>query len=378
MRHQRVRLLAVISGLQGGGAEQQLLMLLRHLDRAQFEPTLCLFSDQGPLRAEVPVDVPVVALGKRSRRDTAAVVARLARVIRHNGPDVILSKMEYTSMLTAAACLISGRSRPLVVAEESVQSIALQRTTYATARRLLIRWSYRRAATIVVPCWGVAADLRDNVKVRASRYDVVPNMVDIDAVHEAARQTPHLQLPENGSPLIVSVGRLVRAKGHADLIDAAAVLRSLGHPCNVVILGEGPERAALGQRAEALDLREHVILPGFVHNPFAVMARADVLVSSSHAESFGNALIEAMALGVPVVSTRVSCGPKEIINDGANGLFATPQDPRDLAEKVRALIVDPDLRTRIVASAREPLRKCYGVETVVRRYERLLTDVAAG
>jgi glycosyltransferase involved in cell wall biosynthesis len=371
----RVRLLAVISTLDGGGAERQMVLLLKHLDRSRFEPTLCLLSNQGPFRDHVPADVPVVSLEKGSRGDAPRVVAQLARLVRQTRPHVILSKLDYTNIVAALANGLSRTSTQLVVVEEAVLSLELPDTRYQRLRRALLQWSYRRSATVVAPSPGVAADLRDNVGVRAPAFDVIPNMVDISAVQRAAKDHARHRFSDSALPLIATMGRLTRSKGQGDLLCAIALLHERC-PCNLLLVGDGDDRGRLETMAHDLGIADHVAFAGFLANPFALVVQADVFISPSYRESFGNAIIEAMALEVPVISTRIPCGPEQTITDGLTGIFAAPGDPRDLAQKIELILSDSVLSSTIAAGGRKLVQTHYDADTVVARYERLLERVA--
>jgi glycosyltransferase involved in cell wall biosynthesis len=371
-----IRLLAVISALEGGGAERQMLLLLEHLDRERFEPTLCLFARKGPFVDHVPTDVPIVELGKATRRDTPAVVARLARLVRRTRPDAILSKLVFTNEVAALANLVSLTRTPLLVVEEAVQSMELPTLSHLRLRRAALRWAYARATSVVAPSPGVADDLRDRVGVRARAFDVIPNMIELEAIQRAGAAPQEHAFSGSALPLVVTMGRLVPEKGQADLLSATALLGER-RPCNLLILGEGEERERLQAAAGELGLGERVAFGGFLPNPFGVLAQADVFVSPSHTESFGNTLIEAMALGVPVVSTRAPVGPEWIVDDGSTGLLAAPHDPADLARKVERVLGDAELRSRLAAGGREAAR-AYDAERVVAGYEQLLERAARG
>ena len=369
-----IRLLAVNASMTGGGAERQLILLLRHLDRARFAPTLCLLEETGPLLAEVPSDVPVDGLDKRSRFDLPRLVKRLARILRRDTPDVVFSKVDYTNTVVALAGALSRADVPLVMSETSVQSRALRDMSFPWVRRTLLRWSYTQAACIVVPSPGVETDLRSTVGVTNDCLHVIQNMVDIAGIRTAARERVDLPFADGPTPLLVAAGRLHPAKGYDDLLLALRLLKGT-RACNLAILGVGPEQARLEKLVVKLGISEHVAFMGFRENPFAVMARADVFVSASHFESFGNTLIEAMTLGVPVVTTRVPAGPEWIVTDNETGIFADPSSPADLAAKIELVLDNGDLRARLGVRASEEAQR-YDVHIVIPAYERVLHEAA--
>jgi glycosyltransferase involved in cell wall biosynthesis len=374
MRHGRLRLIALMSHLGHGGAEKQMAILLRHLDPSQFEMKLWLLAEEGEFLAEVPENVHVVGMGKTAPRDAARVVARMAALLRKECPDVVYSKLGYANLIATAAVHVSGTRVPLILSENSVQSLALPHLSYPRLRRALLKWSYRRARRVIAPSAGVVADLRDNVGVGAAAYAVIPNMVDVTMIKERVRAPMAHRFTSSDLPLVVAAGRLHPTKGHADLVAAIALL-ARRHACNLLLLGDGPERGRLEALIARLGIGHRVALPGFVANPFAAMAQADVFVSPSHFESFGNVITEAMTVGVPVVSTCVPYGPKAIITDGRTGIFARASDPADLAAKIALILDNPRMAKEIVAGATQAVRR-YDAQLIVAKYEALFRAAA--
>ncbi|HKP91738.1 MAG TPA: glycosyltransferase [Thermoleophilaceae bacterium] len=362
-----------MASLMGGGAERQMGLLLNRLDRAHFDPALSLFEKRGEFLSRLADDVPVSGLGKRSARDAPLMVTRLAKQMREVQPDVVFSKVDYTNVVVALAAWLARSDAALVLGEVSLQSGALQNMSYPALRRALLRWSYPRAASVVVSTPGVARDLEE-LGVSA-RFDVVPNMLALaEAQDSAAEQQPH-PFDGGGAAVVSAVGRLAAGKGHADLLRAFELLRRR-RPCKLLLIGDGPERQSLEALAAQLELGGDVAFMGFVENPHAVVAETDVFVSPSHFESFGNAIVEAMALGVPVVSTRVPAGPEWLIEDRRSGVFANAHDPEDLAQKTELVLDDAQLRAEIAAGGRKAARR-FDIPTVVAAYEAVFERVAA-
>lgn len=369
----RIRLLAVMASLMGGGAERQMVLTLKHLDRSRFEPTLCLLERQGAFLQDLPADIPVLDLRKRAARDAPLLVVRLARVLREVRPDVVFSKVDYTNVIVALAAALARSSAAVVAGETALQSRALENMSHPAVRRALLRWAYPRAARVVAATPGVVADLSDGLRVKGD-YEVIPNMLAVAAAQEAAKRDASHPFADDDVPLAVTAGRLAPGKGQADLLRAFAILADRRR-CNLLVLGEGPEQARLEALARELGIADRVAFLGFVQNPHALMARADVFVSPSHAEAFGNAIVEAMAVGTPVVSTRVPAGPEWIIEDRQTGVFAAPRDPDDLAAKIELVLDDPELAAAIASRGR--LRAADFEEAeVARRFERLFERLA--
>jgi glycosyltransferase involved in cell wall biosynthesis len=141
-------------------------------------------------------------------------------------------------------------------------------------------------------------------------------------------------------PVILSAGRLVKEKDYETLIRAFAMVRKK-RPARLAILGEGAERNSLLELTERLGIKEDVALLGFKTNPYVYMARATVFVLSSTVEGLPNVIVEAMAVGTPIVSTDCKSGPREILDDGKYGILVPVGDADALAKAIEKQLDEP-------------------------------------
>jgi glycosyltransferase involved in cell wall biosynthesis len=176
----------------------------------------------------------------------------------------------------------------------------------------------------------------------------------------------------------MAMGRLERPKGFDLLIQAFAQIAVRHQNWNLVILGEGSERAELQQMIESLGLSDRIALKGFVENPGASLARADLFVLSSRWEGLSMAVMEALAIGLPVISFDCPSGPAEMIDHGRNGLLVEPENVGLLAKAMDRLIDDKSLRKSLAQQASKSVRKKFGVDHIVDQWEHLLTDILNG
>jgi glycosyltransferase involved in cell wall biosynthesis len=174
---------------------------------------------------------------------------------------------------------------------------------------------------------------------------------------------------------ILAVGRLTHQKGFDILLPAFAELVRRGLDLHLLILGEGEERARLEDTANRLGVSNRVFMPGFQINPYPFFARAETFVLSSRYEGLANVLLEAMALGLPVISTDCPHGPREVTKEGRYGILVPPDDPASLAEAVYAMI-DSVERRATFAAAGAALAEEYDVNRVVPLFEHLLLECA--
>jgi glycosyltransferase involved in cell wall biosynthesis len=170
-------------------------------------------------------------------------------------------------------------------------------------------------------------------------------------------------------------------KGFDVLLEAFALARNeLGESCELLVLGEGPRRHELNERARALAIDDQVCFAGFVENPYPTLASADVFVHPARWEGFGVVVAEAMALGVPVIATACPGGPKEILDGGRAGILVQPEHPQELAHALVRVIQDAALRTRLASLAKqriEAYRPAAVAERIIEHATRLC-DVHLG
>jgi glycosyltransferase involved in cell wall biosynthesis len=402
------KLLFVLPSLGGGGAERASVDLLRGIDRSRFQITLALFTRSGPAKnagrnsgsflQELPVDVPVSNLHGRQSYDVR-LVWRLAGVLRRENPQVVFSVLRYTNLITLLACRLvgtpprvlggAGSQARVVVNEQNPPSAEFALFGGGRVKAWFLRHLYPWADCVTAISTGIARELVSSYGLSRDKVHVIPNPVDLVRVRTlAAARLEHPWFPANparnagcssetagrstdqsGLPVLIAVGRLHPQKGFAYLIRAFSIVRQV-LPCKLVILGEGPQRAELEGLIASLRLVNDIALLGFQANPYSYVSRSTVFVLSSLFEGFGNVLVDALALGVPVISTRCPVGPEDIITDGVTGIFVPPADAQALAQAILRALQDSELRRRL--SANGPLRAAdFAIERIVPQYEAL-------
>ncbi|WP_006786363.1 glycosyltransferase [Thiorhodospira sibirica] len=238
----------------------------------------------------------------------------------------------------------------------------------STYERVLFGLICRGMDALITPSFGVREDLIRHFHAPAARLHCIYNGVDLARIHSKARQT--LVLPPKQRPWIVTASRLSAEKGLDVLLAAFARLRQ-HMDAQLILLGEGPDRARLEQLMASLGLQGQVWLPGHQDNPFPWIARADVFAMASRLEGFGNALVEAMALGIPVVSTACEWGPQEIIEAGKSGILVPVDDATALAEALQRVLQDRTLAAQLSTGARQRAG-CFSFAQMLTRYEQQL------
>lgn len=310
--------------------------LLRHseAEREEFDITLAVL-DQEPAGNTPPDWVDVRQFDCRFSLPRSIMAVR--RLHAELQPDISLSFLNRANWANAL-----GARKPFVVSARAHTSHHLANGLRGAVSRTMVRSLYPRASRIIAVSDGVARDLSENFDVPAEKLVSIPNPVDVASIQAKAREASAVRIE---GPFIMSAGRLVKVKNFAVLVRAFAAAGGEG---KLVIAGEGEERGALEALARELGVGDRLILPGYLANPYPLMAAADVFVLSSDSEGYPNALIEGMAAGRPVISTNCDSGPSQILADAPrhsiqgityaeHGVLVPVDNADAMAEAIRAL-----------------------------------------
>jgi glycosyltransferase involved in cell wall biosynthesis len=354
------RIAFFIRALKGGGAQRDTILLANEIAARGTRVDLLTLVPEGPLRPLVSAQVTIVPIGGGKLR---AAVPGLRRALIARRPHALVSAEAAPNLIALTAARLVPRSiRPRIVLREVASASFAARLDPYRQNRIayrVLRFAYRFADVVVTLTEGARRDLARNFHVPEDRLARMSANAVIDAAALAAPETKR----EPG--LIVSVGRLSPEKDHATLIRAFA---KLDRTMRLEIAGDGPMHAPLQSLIRELGLAGRVRLSGFVADPFPLFRRAALAVSSSRYEGFGNAIVEALACGTPVVATDCPYGPREILADGRYGLLVPVGDADALARAIgQAMATRPD---------RAALRARAATHTVARAADALLGIIA--
>jgi len=381
-----------------GGAERVVVNLANHARAVS--PVVALLERSGGLVRELHPGVPCFARTTRERAPSETIVtesrvpgaslARLAsecrwlrRVADETGAQVVssfLMRAHVVALLTKM--LFAPHLRVVLNIHEHLSESAehfYPRAADRALMRLVARRLFRRADRIVVVARELERDLVANFGVPARLIDVAYNGHDLTQIRASAREPVDLCWPPSttdhagATRIIVAVGRLVHLKGYDLLLRALAKLRSTWD-ARLVLVGDGEDRASLEHLAVQLNVRDAVLFAGQQLDPWRWMARADVLALTSRTEAFPSVLVEAMAVGVPILATDSSAGVSECLLDGACGLIVPPNDCDAIATGIDRLFRDGHLRASLVATA-SARADAFDLVSAQQVYERILTDL---
>ena len=378
----RIRVLCAIGSLDIGGAERQMIQILRYLDRQRFEPLLYLTHNRGDLRAQIPDDVPVHSFWEHRQfprfnypgRLYRAQIADLAQVIAQQQIDVVYDRTFTMTLFAGPASDRAQKPRVSCIASDPKVDLPPSAGRFLRIKRRKLAQAYRSAFQVVTVSDGVRQSALDYYQLAPSQVTTILNGVDLQQVEQRSTEfTPDFPADRFH---IVACGRLHPSKGYPHLMDAVATLGQHKQLVTLHILGEGSERARLEKQIEQLSQQPtfadfvEIKLHGYVENPLPYIRAANLFCLSSVYEGLPNALLEAIACGTPVVATDCDFGPREILSGGRYGHLVTPPDTLQAA--LLDAIQHPERDRERTVPARKSLAENYSLKRCISQLEDLL------
>jgi GalNAc-alpha-(1->4)-GalNAc-alpha-(1->3)-diNAcBac-PP-undecaprenol alpha-1,4-N-acetyl-D-galactosaminyltransferase len=360
------RITMIISSLEAGGAERVMSRITNYWAAKGLEITLLTFEDRtkspfyelDPRIKYIPLNLAIfspnliMGIWNNSKR-----IFILRKIIRESNPDIIISFIDKTNIIVLLAT--RGLQIPVVVSE------------HIDIGMYPLGWAWERLRVLTYPWADRVALLNERDRVCFSskmqtKITVIPNPVLLDKI--GSKSFIEKMPPK---PFLIAMGRLTAQKSFDLLLRAFALLKDIYPHWTLLIFGEGPLRTNLESLREELGLKGRVILPGVIKNPHQILKNAELFIMSSRFEGFPMALCEAMACGLPVISTEYHSGVRDIIDNGVNGILVPVGDINTLSMAMNRLMGDETERKRLGAKAVDILHQ-FGLEKIMGIWEGLI------
>jgi len=367
MTQERKKVLFLVPAFAAGvgGAERVIATILRYLDHSRFECHLALVGTGGAYLDRVPPSVSVHELGVSRMRYALPAIIRLVWRLR---PRTLLTTVTHLNFMLVLARPFLPRDLRLLLREATTPGAFIQKDTQ---HPILWRWGYRhlypRAKKIICLSDSMVEEMVLHFAIPREKLVRIYNPVDNTLLQLAAGQFNPYQ---GNVPHLVVAGRLRKEKGFDVLLDAMPAIIQSFPSVRLAVLGEGPQESELKAQAARLGVVEHVDFMGFRQNPWPYIKHADLFVLASRFEGLPNAMLEALALGTPVVATDCSGGIREIPRSAGRITLVPPDSPNALAEGIIAALGQRK-RSAYLPPQVPGCLKDFEIEHVVSEYSRL-------
>jgi glycosyltransferase involved in cell wall biosynthesis len=379
------RLALVIGQLQMGGAERQLFELAVRLDRSRWEPVVvCLSEVAEPFAGRLKARGIAVEVLSRSTHYDPGRAFRLWRLLSRQRIDLA------HSFLLAANAYVWAATRPGAAIGAGPPYIASSRLVISPASgwlRLVHQRAFRAAAAVIANSMRVGDFTRNLYDLPSGRIRVIHNGIDVASFLAKAggvRESVRRELGIPREALVVgSLGRLSPQKNLDLFLEMAGRLVSgeakgaggvAGGGLRFVLAGGGPALEDLRTRVARLGLDDRVVFTGPRQDVAQVLSSFDIFVLTSHTEGLPNAVMEAMAAGLPVVATRAG-GTEELVEDAVTGHLVELGDGSALSGKVESLLADPEARLRMGQAGLRRVEREFSIERMVEQTVALYDEV---
>lgn len=348
-----MKVMILMQDPQGGGGAEKVMAQLTHALGNRVDFVIVYASIRNPDTHEFTMQAKLIEADMRWLEASSGICSKagkllhrlreLHRIIHAEQPDIVLSNFTYIwHHLALILRLFRVINVPLLLRFGNPVSADLR--ARGRLYTIVMRFGARIADGIIANSQGLGDDILQTLAFPAHKLYIINNPIPVAHIRQLA-QEPVDEFPfDQNIPIVVNVGRLATQKNQALLIRAFQQM-SAQQPANLVLIGDGNIRTELETLVQTLQIKDSVCFLGWRDNPYKYLQRATVFVLSSNFEGFPSALVEAMALGCPVISTDCPFGPSEILQKGEYGLLVPVEDQPALEKALLRLLTSERQRT---------------------------------
>lgn len=371
-------ILFLVISMKKGGAERVLSILFNNLTDNQDVNIHMIMLENG-IDYDIPTGISPIILhhGKKNNfrkfLELPFIAYKIAKYIKEKDIEVVVSFLYRPNYINLMAKFFSSKHRSIINVR-STTSRYLNEGLLGKVNLFLIRALFNKADLIISNSIGVREDLNNLINMK-TKHISIPNPIDIRKVKDLEDSQQDVdQLIDENINYVISVGRLIPLKRNKDLILAFSHIHDQLGNTKLLFLGDGDLKDNLIEYSNQLGIKDKVIFLGNVDNPFYYLKRSKLFVMTSEIEGFPNVLIEAMACGIPVISSNCKSGPEEILGNDQYGLLFEVGDIDSLSEKILKVMKDNELQIKLQELSYQRALD-YDVGKIIKKFEKeILTN----
>lgn len=357
----RIKVLYVITALGIGGAEKLLLSIIQKLDLKTFAPIVVSLYNDCTLYKDFKKTRARIFCLKYSNKYNPFILFKLIQLIRCEKPDIVHTHLPHATIWGRIAARVSGR-KTVFSTEHNLSVWKRKHFFFYLLYKVTCKWNFR----IIAVSKAIKKEIAKEFSVPEQKIVVIYNGIDI------AEYNDNIECPDDLTkltrPIIGTVGRLHRIKGHKYLVAAFSKTIQQFPTANLLVVGDGDQREDLNQQITELRLNDSVHLLGSRDDVRAILQHIDIFVFPSLEEGLGIALIEAFVAGKPCIATNIG-GIPEIIEDGKNGFLVPPSDSVTLAERILQLLRNKELCGKMASYSRQVVKDKFNIHDKTKTLE---------
>ncbi len=350
--------------LRIGGVEKQLSYVINRLSKDKYDISLLLCKKEGDILGEISQDIKIKdLLIEYSSINKIFIAYKLFFMLLKNKPDVLICFHSKLFIISVLVCKLLG-----------IKVVCRFPGYFYKGRLNFIREIYIRfVKKIIAVSDGVKDSLLKSLKdIDKNRIVVIRVGIDYKKILELSNRPVNETLFLDNLPIIASVGRLTKGKRFDILIKSLQLVQK---KCNILIIGDGPNRSSLENLSRDLGLDKRINFLGLKNNPYKYLRKATLFVLTSESEGLPGVLLEAKALEIPCICANYLGGTQEIIEHNNNGYIIRKNDEKELALAIDLLLNDADKRRKFREEGLKQIQNDYNIERSIKQYEKVVDEI---
>jgi glycosyltransferase involved in cell wall biosynthesis len=358
------KILHLITGLEVGGAE---MMLLKTLPRLQedFDNRVCCIRGRGPIGKQLEEKgVPVYYLDLASATDIFTIIFRFRKVVTEFHPDLLITYLIHADLFGRILGRLFGIRKVIC----SQRGSLLQWEFLRTVDRLTKRWVDK----YIVQTPAAKKELMEKLRLPEEKFEIIPNSLDFDEYTfplDIKAKKRELGIPAKNIN-IVCVSNLRRGKGHEYLLEAFEQLFQNHKNISLLIVGDGEKKEELRSQVTRYTSKNNIYFLGRRNDVKEILHISDIFVLPTLAEGMSNAIMEAMASGLPVITTDIPENRK-LVQNNSSGILVPPENSKVLADAIKLIINDQLLRESLGEKARKTAEEKFDINSILGKIKTL-------